>query len=104
MDISSFFAQVLGAPHPPNMSLYQFVQVILGITTKLAIPVLVVLLVYWGFRIVASLGGDKEIAESRHRFFQVIFITGIFLGLGTLAAVIYGTARLIGLPVLFPAP
>ncbi len=100
----SSIAQSLGSPQPPGgMSLYEYIQILLNIVTKLAIPVLGVLIVYWGFRLVSAAGNEQELAEAKHGFVKGLSIAAAFLALAVLATIIYNVGKSIGFPVLFPA-
>lgn len=95
-------AQSLGPPDPPGSgTLYQFIQILLGVVTKLAIPVLAALIVYQGFRIVSAAGDEKTLTEAKHRLAKTLGVTAIFLALAALATIIYNTTKSIGYPVLF---
>lgn len=103
-----FFAQTalalekLAPPTTPDgASAYSFVRVVLGIIIKIAIPALVVLLVFFAFRIVAAQGDEKALAEAKHHFKIVVIVVAIFLGLGLIATIIYNTGGSIGYVQLF---
>lgn len=99
----AIIAQSLGPPDPPGgVSLYEFIQIFLGVITKLAIPVLAVLIVYFGFKIVASTGDEKGLAETKHRLIQIVGVAAVFLALAAIATIIYNTGKSVGYPVLFP--
>lgn len=96
--MKELLAQTLSSPTPPGGgSLVEFIRIILGTVTKLAIPVLTVLIVYWGFRIVASLGSDTEIAEARHRLKWALIVAAAFLGLSAIFSLIFKTGEGVGL-------
>jgi len=96
--MQDLLAQTLSSPTPPGGgSLVEFIRIILGTVTKLAIPVLAVLVVYWGFRIVASLGNDKEIAAARHRLKWALIIAAVFLGLSAIFSLLFNTGESIGI-------
>lgn len=96
------FAQSLGPPDPPGTgSIYEFIQILLGVITKLAIPILAVLLVYWGYKFASAMGNDAEIAEAKKNFSKMILIVGFFLALAVIATIIYNVGKSIGFPVLF---
>lgn len=96
------FAQSLGPPDPPGtVSLYEFIQIILAVVTKLAIPILVVLIVYWGFRLITASGNEEGLAEAKHSLVKTLMIVLVFLALAVLATIIYNAGKSIGFPVLF---
>lgn len=96
--MENLLAQALSSPTPPGGgSLVEFIRIILGTVTKLAIPVLAILIVFWGFRVVASLGNDREIAEARGRLKWALIIAAVFLGLSAIFSLIFKTGESVGL-------
>lgn len=87
---------------PSGQTAYSFVRVVLGIVIKIAIPALVVIIVFFAFRIVAAQGDEKTLTEAKHHFKIVLIVTAIFLGLGLIATIIYNTGSSIGYVKLFP--
>ncbi len=105
-----FFAQTALAleklPPPSTPSggtLYAFVRVILGIVIKIAIPALVVVLIFFAFQIVAAQGDEKALSEAKRRLMITLGVTAVFLGLGLIATIIYNTGDAIGYLQLFPS-
>jgi hypothetical protein len=100
---AAFALEKLGPPTTPDGgSAYSFARVVLGIIIKIAIPALVVIIVFFGFRIVIAQGDEKTLTEAKHHFKIVLIVTSIFLGLGIIAAIIYNTGGQIGYFRLFP--
>lgn len=104
-----FFAQTalaletLGPPTTPSGgSAYSFARTVIGIIIKIAIPALVVLIVFFAFRMVVAQGDEKTLTEAKHHFKIVVIVVAIFLGLGLIAAIIYNTGSSIGYVQLFP--
>ena len=99
---ATYALEKLGPPTTPDGgTLYNFVRTIIGIIIKLAIPALVVIIVFFAFRIVAAQGDEKALTEARHRFKIVLLVTTIFLGLGLIATIIYSTGNSVGYVKLF---
>lgn len=99
-----FALEKLGPPTTPDGgSVYGFVRVVLGIIIKIAIPALVVIIVFFAFQIVVAQGDEKTLTEAKHRFKIVLIVAAIFLGLGLIAAIIYNTGSSVGYVELFPA-
>lgn len=94
--------ETLAPPSTPSgESAYSFVRVVLGIVIKIAIPALVVLLVFFAFRIVVAQGDERALTEAKHHLVIAVAVTAIFLGLGLIAAIIYNTGSSIGYVKLF---
>lgn len=99
---AAFAMTTLAPPTTPSgQSAYSFVRVVLGIVIKIAIPALVVLLVFFAFRIVIAQGDERALAEAKHHLIIAIVVTAVFLGLGLAATIIYNTGSSIGYVKLF---
>jgi hypothetical protein len=93
----------LGPPTTPDGgSAYGFVRTVLGIVIKIAIPALVVLIVFFAFRMVMAQGDEKVLTEAKRHFKIVLAVAAVFLGLGLIAMIIYNTGSSIGYVRLFP--
>lgn len=93
----------LGPPTTPDGgSAYSFARVVLGIFIKIAIPAVVVAIIFFGFRIVLAQGDERALTEAKHHFMILLGVTAVFLGLGIIAAIIYNTGSQIGYFRLFP--
>ncbi len=98
-----FALEQLGPPTTPDGgSAYSFARVVIGIIIKIAIPALVVLIVFFAFRIIIAQGDEKTLTEAKRHFMIVLGVTAVFLGLGIIAAIIYNTGGEIGYFRLFP--
>jgi len=64
---------------------------VLHITIQLAIPIIILFLVYAGFKFVVARGNSTKLQEARNNLFYTIIGIGLFLGAWTLASVLVGT-------------
>lgn len=100
---TAFALEAFAPPTTPSGdSAYSFVRIVLGIVIKIAIPALVVILVFFAFRVIAAQGDEKTLEESKHHLVIAVIVTAIFLGLGILAAIIYNTGSSVGYFQMFP--
>jgi hypothetical protein len=98
----AFALEKLGPPTTPTGgSAYSYARIVIGIIIKIAIPALVVILVFFAFRIVTAQGDEKALIEARHRFKIAVIATIVFLGLGLIATIIFNTGSSIGYVELF---
>lgn len=93
----------LGPPTTPDGgSAYSFARTVIGIIIKMAIPALVIVIVFFAFRIVAAQGDERSLIEAKHQFKIALIVCAVFLGLGIIATIIYNTGSSVGYVKLFP--
>ena len=64
---------------------------VLHITIQLAIPVILLFLVYSGFKFISARGNSTKLQDARNNLFYTIVGIGLFLGAWTLASILVGT-------------
>ncbi|OHA56968.1 MAG: hypothetical protein A2114_00310 [Candidatus Vogelbacteria bacterium GWA1_51_14] len=77
-------------------TLIEFVEAILGIIIQIGIPVLVVMIVYVGFKFVMAQGNDGKLAEAKTAFYWTIIGAAIVLGAFVISTVIQTTINNLG--------
>lgn len=77
-------------------TLIDFVEAILGIIIQIGIPVLVVMIVYVGFKFVMAQGNDGKLAEAKTAFYWTIIGAAIVLGAFVISTVIQTTINNLG--------
>ena len=77
-------------------TLIEFVEAILGIIIQIGIPVLVVMIVYVGFKFVMAQGNDGKLTEAKTAFFWTIIGAAIVLGAFVISTVIQTTINNLG--------
>ena len=77
-------------------TLIEFVEAILGIIIQIGIPVLVVMIVYVGFKFVMAQGNEGKLAEAKTAFYWTIIGAAIVLGAFVISTVIQTTINNLG--------
>jgi hypothetical protein len=94
--------ETLGPPTTPNGgTIYSFIRTVLSVVTKIAIPALVVAIVFFGLQILLAQGDERALDEAKKKLFYILGITTVFLGLGLIATIIYNTGSSVGYVKLF---
>lgn len=102
--MQEFFLKIANAAEvelgPPRMSMsvsaYDFVQAVLGVVTKLAIPAFVVLIAYFGFHVIASFGNSEDLSSAKHKLIWGLVAMAVFLVLRMLNTILFNTGALLG--------
>ncbi len=82
-------------PLGDGSSLPQFVESLLGIIMRAGIPIIVLALVYTGFRFVAARGNPTKIADAKKLLLYTIIGSAVVLGAWTIATILTNTINLI---------
>lgn len=72
-------------------TLPQFLAALVEIVVQIAIPVIVIAIVYTGFLFVSARGNEEQLQKARTAFLYVIIGAAIILGAQVLAEAIQGT-------------
>lgn len=79
-------------PLGPNVNdLGTFLKLLLNFVTELAIPIIVLMLIYTGFKFVAAQGNSDKLAEARRILLWTLIGAGIILGANAILLAIQGT-------------
>lgn len=76
---------------PDDATLLDLVAKLIDGAMLIAIPVIVILIIYTGFKFVIARGNEKEIGEAKQMFFYVIIGTAIILGAKLIVSLIQNT-------------
>ncbi len=68
-----------------------FLKLLLNFVTELAIPIIVLMLIYTGFKFVAAQGNSDKLAEARRILLWTLIGAGIILGANAILLAIQGT-------------
>jgi|GEM_PF-923533 len=82
-------------PLGDGSSLPAFVQSLLGIIIRAGIPIVVLALVYTGFRFVLARGNPEKISEAKHLLLYTVIGSAVVLGAWTIATILTNTINLI---------
>lgn len=82
-------------PLGDGSSLPAFVQSLLGIIIRAGIPIVVLALVYTGFRFVLARGNPVKISEAKHLLLWTVIGSAVVLGAWTIATILTNTINLI---------
>lgn len=76
---------------PDDASLIDVLNMIVDAAMYIAIPVIVILIIYTGLLFVMAQGNETKIKEAKQMFFYVIIGTAIILGAKVLVAIVENT-------------
>lgn len=82
-------------PLGPGSNLPAFIESLLGILVRAGIPLVVLALVYTGFRFVEARGNPTKIAEAKQLLLYTVIGTAILLGAWTITTILTNTLNLI---------
>ncbi|MCC7470016.1 MAG: hypothetical protein IT284_02675 [Bacteroidetes bacterium] len=89
------------APNGQEFNILNFFAKLFGNLVKIALPILVLFIIYSGFRFVEARGNDKKLADAKQNFLYVIIGGALILGAWVIATAIRGTVNEISEPVAF---
>lgn len=78
-------------------TLEEFVNTILAAILKFLIPVLAILFIYTGFKLVTSRGNEKALTAAKHDFFNLVIGAVLILGAYTFGTIIMNTLKEVGI-------
>lgn len=87
------FAQTIVNPAAAVSSFPQFLDMLLTIFQYIVTPILVVALIWGGFKIVTAQGDEKKIAEGKQIVLWTIVAAAIVIGAKLIYAIVRGTVQ-----------
>lgn len=78
-------------------TLEDFVQIVLSVILKFLIPILAILFIYTGFKLVMARGEPKALETAKKDFFNLVIGAVLILGAWTFGSIIMNTLREVGI-------
>lgn len=78
-------------------NLEDFVNLVLSVILKFLIPILAVLFMWTGFKLVMARGNEKALGEAKKDFFNLVIGAVLILGAWTFGTIIMNTLREVGI-------
>jgi hypothetical protein len=78
-------------------TLEEFVQIVLGVILKFLIPILAILFMYTGFKLVTAKGDVKALTAAKQDFLNLVIGAVLILGAWTFGSIIMNTLKEIGI-------
>ncbi len=78
-------------------TLEEFVQIVLGVILKFLIPILAILFMYTGFKLVTARGDVKALTAAKQDFLNLVIGAVLILGAWTFGSIIMNTLKEVGI-------
>lgn len=88
-------------PLGQDFDIIEFFQKLFANLVKIAIPILVLFMVYSGFKFVEAQGNEEKLKKAKQNFLYVIIGAVLILGAWTIATALRGTVEELEQPIVF---